>query len=188
METTSTVREQILEHAITLMMLRGYNGFSYRDLSELVGVKTSSIHYYFPSKDDLVLAAVNEYSSEVLRALGSIDAALAADAKLSKYAKLFARTLGDGDQICLCGMLAADIGSLPDNVRLAVQAFFKANESWLAKVLAQGVQEKTIAIAGKPEHAARALFAAYQGSVLTSRLFHTKSRMDEVEALWRIPK
>jgi TetR/AcrR family transcriptional repressor of nem operon len=85
-------------------------------------------------------------------------------------------------------MLAADIGSLPDNVRLAVQAFFKANESWLAKVLAQGVQEKTIAIAGKPEHAARALFAAYQGSVLTSRLFHTKSRMDEVEALWRIPK
>ena len=45
METTKTVREQILDHAITLMMLRGYNGFSYRDLSELVGVKTSSIHY-----------------------------------------------------------------------------------------------------------------------------------------------
>ena len=53
MEPTTTVREQILDHAITLMMLRGYNGFSYRDLSELVGVKTSSIHYYFPSKEDL---------------------------------------------------------------------------------------------------------------------------------------
>jgi TetR/AcrR family transcriptional repressor of nem operon len=66
MDTPSTVREKIVGHAITLMMLRGYNGFSYRDLSELVGVKTSSIHYYFPAKDDLVLEAIHEYSKAVL--------------------------------------------------------------------------------------------------------------------------
>jgi TetR/AcrR family transcriptional repressor of nem operon len=188
METTTSVREQILEHAITLMMLRGYHGFSYRDLSELVGVKTSSIHYYFPAKDDLVLEAVSAYSDEVLASVHAIDASLSADAKLAKYGKLVGRTLGEGDQICLCGMLAADIESLPDNVRLAVQAFFKANENWLAKVLAQGMQEKTIALAGKPEHAARALFAAYQGSILTSRLFRTKSRIEDVESLWKAPK
>jgi TetR/AcrR family transcriptional repressor of nem operon len=188
METKTTVREQILDHAITLIMLRGYNGFSYRDLSELVGVKTSSIHYYFPSKDDLVLEAVNEYGKEVLTAVHAIDATLPADAKLSKYAKLFGRTLGDGDQICLCGMLAADIGSLPDNIRQAVQAFFKASESWLAKVLAQGAQEHTLAVNGKPEIAARALFAAFQGSVLASRLFHTKARLEDVEASLKIPR
>ncbi len=188
METTPTIREQILDHAITLMMLRGYNGFSYRDLSALVGVKTSSIHYYFPSKDDLVLEAVNEYSTEVLQAVRSIDASLPADAKLGKYTKLFGRTLGDGDQICLCGMLAADIESLPENIRLAIQAFFKANESWLAKVLAQGAREHTLAVNGKPENAARTLYAAYQGSVLASRLFHTKARLDDVEAAWKISK
>ena len=188
MEPTTTVREQILDHAITLIMLRGYNGFSYRDLSSLVGVKTSSIHYYFPSKGDLVLEAVNAYSSEVLGALHGINASLAADTKLSKYAKLFGRTLGDGNQICLCGMLAADIESLPDNIRQAVQAFFKANENWLAKVLAQGVQEGTLAVNGKPENAARALYAAFQGSVLASRLFHTKARLEDVEATVRIAK
>jgi TetR/AcrR family transcriptional repressor of nem operon len=177
METTTTVREQILDHAITLIMLRGYNGFSYRDLSSLVGVKTSSIHYYFPSKDDLVLNAIH-----------AIDASLPADAKLNKYGKLFGRTLGNGDQICLCGMLAADIGSLPDNIRQAVQAFFKANESWLAKVLAQGAQEHTLAVNGKPENAARALYAAFQGSVLASRLFHTKARLEDVEASVRIAR
>lgn len=185
MDTQSTVREQILDHAITLMMLRGYNGFSYRDLSELVGVKTSSIHYYFPSKDDLVLEAVNVYGRSAMAALDAIDAALPAVAKLAKYTKLFGRTLGDGDRICLCGMLAADIGSLPDTVRLAVQGFFKANEGWLAKVLAQGVRDGSLAVNGKPEHAARALFAAYQGSVLASRLFHSKARLEDVEAAWR---
>ena len=33
----NTVREQLLDHAQVLLMTRGYNGFSYRDLSALVG-------------------------------------------------------------------------------------------------------------------------------------------------------
>ncbi|HDR8970763.1 TetR/AcrR family transcriptional regulator [Burkholderia vietnamiensis] len=186
METKPTVREQILDHAITLMMLRGYNGFSYRDLSDLVGVKTSSIHYYFPSKDDLVLEAVAAYSDDVLAAIRTIDPALPADVKLSLYTKLFGRTLGDGDRICLCGMLAADIESLPDNVRQAVQAFFKANEKWLGELLTQGAAEGTLQFSGKPESAARTLFAAFQGSVLASRLFHTRARLEDVEAVWKV--
>ena len=49
---TQSVREQLLAHALELIQRRGYNGFSYRDLAELVGVKTSSIHYYFPYSGD----------------------------------------------------------------------------------------------------------------------------------------
>ena len=188
METTSPVRKQILDHAVMLMMLRGYNGFSYRDLSGLVGVKTSSIHYYFPSKDDLVLEAVSEYSKDVLAAVYAIDPALSADVKLGRYTKLVGKTLGDGDQICLCGMLAADLGSLPENVRAAVQAFFKANEKWLAGVLVQGVEEGSLAVNGKPEAAARVLFAAFQGVVLSSRLFNTKTRLEEAQALLKVSK
>jgi TetR/AcrR family transcriptional repressor of nem operon len=188
MDTTSTVREQIIGHAITLIMLRGYNGFSYRDLSELVGVKTSSIHYYFPTKDDLVLEAISEYSERVLDDIHSIDVSLSADTKLAKYTKKFGKILGDNDRICLCGMLAADIESLPDNVRHAVQAFFKANENWLAKVLSQGAEEGTLAFNGKPECAARTVFAAYQGGALASRLFQTRSRLENIESVWRAKK
>jgi TetR/AcrR family transcriptional repressor of nem operon len=177
---TQTVREQLLQHAQSLLMTRGYNGFSYRDLAELVGVKTSSIHYYFPTKEDLVLEAVSVYSGEVMAALRDIDPALPAEEKLERYAKQFGRVLGDGDQICLCGMLAADIESLPDNVRQAVQAFFNANEAWLAKVLAEGGASGTLRVNGKPESAARALYAAFQGSVLASRLFNSKARLEDV--------
>ena len=154
METTKTIREQIIDHAITLMMLRGYNGFSYRDLSELVGVKTSSIHYYFPSKDDLVLEAVHAYTQEVQSAVRTIDTALPAEGKLATFAKMFGRTLGDGDHICLCGMLAADIETLPEPVRLAVQAFFKANEAWLAQVFTEGARDGTLVKRATPEQAA----------------------------------
>jgi len=184
MNTTSPVREQILAHAVTLIMLRGYHGFSYRDLSELVGVKTSSIHYYFPSKDDLVLEAVNVYSSAALGAVHSIDSSLSAKEKLAAYTVGFATVLGEGDRICLCGMLAADMGSLPPNIVQAVQAFFRGNESWLAKVLAQGTKDGTLVVNGTSEQVAQTVFAAYQGSVLSSRLFQTKTRLEEVPAAW----
>jgi TetR/AcrR family transcriptional repressor of nem operon len=176
----TTVREQLLDHAQVLLMTRGYNGFSYRDLSTLVGVKTSSIHYYFPAKEDLVLEAVNTYSADVMSSIYAIDSSAPAEKKLDRYVKLFGKLLGEGNQICLCGMLAANIESLTEDVVHAVQAFFKANESWLAKVLAEGDKQQTLRLNGKPDVAARALFAALQGSLLTCRLFHTKLRLDEV--------
>ena len=37
-----------LNLAETLVRTRGYNGFSYRDLAEQIGIKTASIHYRFP--------------------------------------------------------------------------------------------------------------------------------------------
>ena len=135
----TTIREQLLEHGQVLLMTRGYNGFSYRDLSELVGVKTSSIHYYFPSKDNLVLEAVNTYSADVMSSIYAIDSSATAEKKLDRYARLFGKLLGDGNRICLCAMLAADIASLNEDIRRAVQAFVKANESWLAKILIEGL-------------------------------------------------
>jgi TetR/AcrR family transcriptional repressor of nem operon len=176
----NTVREALLSHAKTLLMTRGYNAFSYRHLSELVGVKTSSIHYYFPTKDDLVLETVNAYSADLMSSIYAIDSSAPADKKLDRYAKLFGRIYGGGNQVCLCGMLASDIESLPEKVRQAVQAFFKANENWLAKVLAEGEAQDTLDARGKPEAAARTLYAAFQGSLLASRLFHTRARLDEI--------
>ena len=67
----NTVREQLLDHAQVLLMTRGYNGFSYRDLSALVGVKTSSIHYYFPSKEDLIKGVVGNAMSRFRSTLSS---------------------------------------------------------------------------------------------------------------------
>lgn len=183
---SSPVREKLLQHAQTLLMTRGYNGFSYRDLSDLVGVKTSSIHYYFPSKEDLVLEAVGVYSEEVADALQHVPKALPADEKLDLFASGFGRLVESGDQICLCGMLAADIASLPEPIRTAVKVFFSTNEAWLAQVLTEGREQGTLKFNGEPDSAARALFAAFQGSVLASRLFHAPVRLAEVTRGWKV--
>src|SRR3546814_1378771 len=77
--TTETTRTQIMQHAQRLIQERGCNGFSYRDLATLIGIKASSIHYYFPQKEDLLLAVVQHYHARWHAAIQAIEAGLSAD-------------------------------------------------------------------------------------------------------------
>lgn len=177
--TSNTTREQLLAHAEKLIRTRGCNGFSYRDLAELVGVKTSSIHYYFPGKDDLLYEAVEAYSARALAAVRAIDTSLPAQAQLDQYLSMMeSRACGSGE-LCLAGMLAAEVNSLPERVRGALQGFFRAHEAWLARVLAEGAAQGTMKFAGTPEAAGRAVFATVQGCILIARLFQQPAALCE---------
>jgi TetR/AcrR family transcriptional repressor of nem operon len=177
---TATTREQLLSHAQALIRQRGYNGFSYRDLAERVGVKTASIHYYFPSKDDLLIEAINDYAAQESKLVQDIDPSLPAGERLRRYAALF-QGVPTGE-VCLCGMLSADLASVSDRARQAVQAFFRAHETWLAKVVADGQRDGTLEWSGDPEAAGRYLFAAFQGALMASRLFQQPARLQDVVA------
>ncbi|MGE8687222.1 MAG: TetR/AcrR family transcriptional regulator [Achromobacter sp.] len=177
--TPNTTRELLLAHAEKLIRTRGCNGFSYRDLAEHVGVKTSSIHYYFPGKDDLLYEAVEAYSARALGAVRGIDTSQPAQAQLDQYLTLMeSRACGSGE-LCLGGMLAAEVNSLPERVRGALQGFFRAHEAWLARVLAEGAAQGTMKFSGTPEAAGRAVFATVQGCILVSRLFQQPAALCE---------
>src|SRR3546814_5781008 len=88
---TDTTRTQIMQHAQRLIQERGCNGFSYRDLATLIGIKASSIHYYFPQKEDLLLAVVQHYHARWHAAIQAIEAGLSADAKLRAYVEVHRR-------------------------------------------------------------------------------------------------
>jgi len=173
-----STREHLLNHAQALIRQQGYNGFSYRDLAERVGVKTASIHYHFPQKDDLLIEAINSYAAQEAAAMQAIDAALPARERLTRYAALFLAT--PTDQICLCGMLATDIASLSARASQAIQAFYRTHETWLAQVMADGLREGTLQWSGDIEAAGRYLFAAFQGALMSSRLFQAPDRLNDV--------
>ena len=120
MSNPSSTADNILDCAQTLIVAGGYNGFSYRDLAELVGVKTSSIHYYFPAKDDLVLEVVRLYRERAQTRLAAIDTSL----PLVEQAHRYVDPLRNGielNQICLAGMLSAEVLALPDSIRSLLQ-------------------------------------------------------------------
>ena len=52
----TNIHKQILDIAEMLIQTQGYNAFSFRHIAKIIGIKTSSIHYYFPTKAELCKA------------------------------------------------------------------------------------------------------------------------------------
>ncbi|HWW05830.1 TetR/AcrR family transcriptional regulator [Collimonas sp.] len=184
MKAVSPVREQLLEHTLVLLGSRGYNGFSYRDLAELVGVKTSSIHYYFPTKEDLALAAVQAYATSIGDIMRGMDPNGPIKEQVEQYLALWRKNLGTG-RVCLCGMLAAEAASLPQNVLAAIQTFFCMHESWITQRLERAVAEKGVKLPTPPAVYAMTILGALQSGLISARLFGKPCRLDAASAALR---
>lgn len=174
---THTVRDQLLEHASVLIRQRGYNGFSYRDLAELVGVKTSSIHYYFPAKDDLVLEVVRLYRERSKARLAAIDTTLPLLEQAERYVGPLRNDI-ELNQICLAGMLSAEVMALPDSIRTYLQAHFQANETWIANLLGRVETERGQPYPVPPQMLAKVLYGAIQNGIITARMSGSTDRLD----------
>src|SRR3954464_13552034 len=133
-------RRELLDLAETLVRTRGYNGFSYRDLADQIGIKTASIHYHFPTKGDLGGALIENERELFARNLAQLDAEEKDPRRrLERFIQLFqATTIGCGNRMCLGAMLAVEQQTLPEAVGRAVRRLFEENEGWLPAVLAKG--------------------------------------------------
>lgn len=169
---TTPVETSILDIAQTLTQTRGYNAFSYRDISEVIGIKTSSIHYYFPTKGDLGEALVRRYRDNFKTALSLIDEQTNEPLKkLKLYMELFKKTLHIDNKVCLCGMLAADFTTLPQEIQAQVQGFFSDNELWLAKTLQEGKTQGYFHLHASADTVAKIFLDTLEGTMMAARSF-----------------
>ena len=53
-------RASILAEARTILLNRGYVHLSLRDIAKMLGVSVGNLQYYFPAKDDLVEAVIQQ--------------------------------------------------------------------------------------------------------------------------------
>ncbi|HLG78682.1 MAG TPA: TetR/AcrR family transcriptional regulator [Ktedonobacteraceae bacterium] len=174
----------ILDLAQELVQKRGYNGFSYRDLSEQIGIKTSSIHYHFPSKGDLGRALVVRYRASFQTAFVQIDAHEDdLRMKLRLYVELFRQTLEDEGKVCLCGMLSTDYQTLPPPVSEEVQRFFVENEAWLTRVLEEGQRAHIFRQDIDAAKEAAALLAGLEGAMMVARAFGDVERFTQTSSV-----
>jgi TetR/AcrR family transcriptional repressor of nem operon len=169
---------RILDIGERLVQVRGFNGFSYADVASELDMTTAALHYHFPGKAELGRALIERYTQRFLAALEEIDARIAdAPDKLDAYAALYAGVLR-GQRMCLCGMLAAEYQTLPDPMRDAVIAFIDANEAWVERVLFDGRQAGSIALAGSASDAARLIVSGLEGAMLVARPYGDVARFD----------
>jgi len=157
---TSTT-ERLMDAAESRMRLNGYHAVSFRELADDLGIKSASVHYHFPQKEDLGLALVERYSERFFAAVNARAAkAKTPKEKVAAFCKTYEEALKTSDKICLCGLLGAESCGLPEDLSKAVAAFFDANIKWVWQALPSDME------AAKRKATATQTVATLQGAMM----------------------
>lgn len=164
-------REQIMDRAAQLLMSRGFNGFSYSDISSHLGVKNAAVHYHFPAKADLAVALVDEYR-QLLRSRTSEFMAYGGSAaqQLQGFFEITTRQCNTGRSICPLGAFAIDYSELPEEVRQVIASFMDETIKWLTQVLEVGREQNEFRFSGEAKPKALNILASLQGARQMARV------------------
>ena len=176
----SNTREQIMDRAAKLLMSRGFNGFSYRDISTHLGVKNAAVHYHFPAKTDLALALIDEYRQTLRK--GTSEFMAYGGLALQQIEGLFAFTSNQcKTDRCICpfGAFSIDYSQLPEGIREAMAGFMDETIKWLTQVLEVGRNQEEFSFMGDARPRALSILAGLQGSRQMARI-HGIEVLDDV--------
>jgi TetR/AcrR family transcriptional repressor of nem operon len=136
----SDVSDAIMDAAEKRIRLGGFGGFSFREIAADVGIKSSSVHYHFPTKESLAAAVIHRYTDAVS---DYIDQELPSDPDAFKvWTRAFRTNLLSAGCMCPAVVLGTASGDLPSEVLKEVQRFYKMH---LDKLTKQGLSQKEAA-------------------------------------------
>ncbi len=163
--------DRILQTAKTLISDLGYSAFSYADIAEAVQIRKASIHHHFPTKANLVVAVLKAHREGLAQGTQfltqKIDDPLA---RLRAYIQYWEDCIRDKSQpFCIAALLAAELPSLPEEVRFEVQQHFLALSGWIRETLEEGIRKRTLKLQGTPEDEAQMFMATVHGAMLSAR-------------------
>ena len=171
MNKLSSTADDILACARTLITTGGYNGFSYADIAEVVGIRKASIHHHFPSKVDLVCAVVQRYRQEARAGFAALERT-ASDPRqqLAGYVGYWERCIADAsDPFCICALLASELPALPPSVAGEVRLHFETLLAWLTSAFERGTAAGVFRLSNAPRAEAETFMATVHGGMLSAR-------------------
>lgn len=173
MSNLTNTSDAILACARNLIMNGGYNGFSYADIADVVGIRKASIHHHFPSKVDLGRVLVSRYIEDARAGLSQLEQSVEDPrAILEAYTNHWAQCIADSSRpFCVCAMLASELPILPPEVAAEVRAFFRLISRWLTSVMERGGKEGVLVLSSAPEVEAEAFMASVHGAMLSARAY-----------------
>jgi len=161
----------LLDSAERAARTRGFDGFSYADLAEDVGIRKASIHHHFPSKAALSVALMERYHAELKSACAEIDEEHATgSAQLSALINRYHEALDEGRSLCLCVAFSTSTESLPAEVTEQMGRFRSMMLDWLTATFTLGRDDETIQNVIDPTLEASAALPLLEGAQLAARV------------------
>ena len=164
-------KTELLNSAERAARRLGFDGFSYADLAQDVGIRKASIHYHFPSKAELSVAMMRRYREAFAVVCEEIERG--EDTGAGRLRALIARyeaALENGTCLCLCVALSNSRDSLCADTLDQMWQFRNMMVDWIEAAFALGREDGTIAGVGDGAKEAAATLALLEGAQLSARV------------------
>ncbi|HET9571327.1 MAG TPA: TetR/AcrR family transcriptional regulator [Bacteroidales bacterium] len=166
----SVTREKIIELGEDLIRTKGYNAFSYQDISTELGIKNAAIHYYFPTKENLgtsILKTNIQRFEEMVENMHSRD--FDEWKQLDSFIKIYIKSHRE-QKVCIVGSLSPDLLTLNESTKVELLKMIELIQSWLTNLLISGREKKLFAFREDPQQKATLIFSSLVASLQLSRV------------------
>lgn len=170
----TTTRDKLLQVAHGLVMVHGFNNTGIGQIVKDAGVPKGSFYHYFPSKDELGFALIENYSRLVKQRLkdhlaASSDPALIA---LRSYFEQLAGVFREDFAYCNCllGNMGQELAGQHEGFRQVVHQHFAELEQQVANVFEQAKTEGSLTEDADSQLLAQLLFSGWEGGIIRAKL------------------
>jgi AcrR family transcriptional regulator len=136
----SDISERILKAARKRFLKDGVEGASLRALAKDAGTSIGMVYYYYPTKDDLFMALVEQ---TYVRVLDDLAKALAPDVPVrERMARLFERISAlDEHELVIVRLVIREVLTSPKRRDRLIERFQRGHIALLARTISDGILE-----------------------------------------------
>lgn len=173
-------REKLVAATRSLMITNGYGATGVDQICKKAGVSKGSFYHCFDTKEDVAIAALNDFYREGLAHLSSLPLPdVAPEQRFLAFLDVLAE---DGSRFwqdgCLLGGLASEMAATSPSVQARVGALFDemaASVEPLARPFVDSLRDSPMSAAEMTEH----LLVVVEGAIVLSRSHNDPSRIND---------
>ena len=183
-QTENPTKTALLETAKAAIIQQGYKSVSFRELAVAVGIKSASVHYHFPTKNDLALALIQRHRDHLSATLVLPKRKKnPAQKALNKFLDEIRSGLAADKALTLELVLASDSQLLDDACLAALNEIMQLQLDYLATLVSY--MSKEWLTSEDTYNYAHQILASVQGAMLMTRLSEDLVTFDNATAHWR---
>jgi TetR/AcrR family transcriptional regulator, transcriptional repressor for nem operon len=166
----SITRERIIELGEDLIRTKGYNAFSYQDISSELGIKNAAVHYYFPTKENLGTGIVKTNTQRFEEMVENMQSRHFDEwQQLETFIKIYVKSNRD-QKLCIVGSLGPDFYTLSESTKVELRRMTERILQWLTELLHSGREKKIFTFNGEPRLRALAIFTNMVAGLQLARI------------------
>lgn len=159
---------QIIQIATNLIKEYGYDSFSYKDLSEAVGITKATLHHHFAKKEDLGIAVL-QVIKEQLAYLEEKTFEIDESRKRLDFMFASLRETIESKDICPISSMQAEYNVIPDSLKKMISEISRIEIDLLTRILEEGQKDGSFDFQGQAGDQALMLMTSYKGAIMYSR-------------------